>query len=88
MESNSSYEESEHDQTEEIQKKVKRLVSRMHREGTISSDLKQYFMPRYAQTGKLKGNPKLQKANAPYCTIVSGIGTATEKVAGCRTRAK
>ena len=53
----------------------------MHREGAISDDLKQYLMPRYAQKGKLKGNPKLHKPNAPYRTIVSGIGTPTEKLA-------
>ena len=81
MEDSISYEATDHDQVEEVQKKVKKLVSKMHREGAISDDLKQYLMPRYAQKGKLKGNPKLHKPNAPYRTIVSGIGTPTEKLA-------
>lgn len=81
MDDSDSYEATGNDQTEEIQKKVKRLVGRMHREGAISDDLKQYLTPRYSQKGKLKGNPKLHKPNAPYRTIVSGIGTPTERLA-------
>lgn len=81
IENSSSYEETDYDLTEEIQKEVKRLISKMYSDGVISDDLKQYLTPRYAQKGKLKGNPKLHKANAPYRTIVSGIGTPTEKLA-------
>ena len=33
------------------------------------------------QKGKQKGNPKLHKTNAPYRTIISGIGTPTEMLA-------
>ena len=71
----------ESDKTEDIHKKVKKLVNKLYRDGVISDDLKQYLTPRYAGKGKLKGNPKLHKPNAPYRTIVSGIGTPTEKLA-------
>ena len=60
---------------------MKKLVNKMNRDGLVSDDLKQYLTPRYVQKGKLKGNPKRHKANAPYRTIVSGIGTPTEKLA-------
>ena len=60
---------------------MKKLVNKLYRDGVISDDLKQYLTPKYAGKGKLKGNPKLHKPNAPYRTIVSGIGTPTEKLA-------
>ena len=59
--------------TEEAPKKVKELVNNVNRDGLVSDGLKQYLTPRYVQKGKLKGNPKLHKTNAPYRTIVSGI---------------
>ena len=81
MENSSSYEETDYHRTEEIHRKVKRLVSKMNRDGAISDELKQFLLPRYIQKVKLKGNPKLHKQNAPYRTIVSGIDTPTEKLA-------
>ena len=81
MEQSSSYEMTDNNRTEEAHTKVKKLVNKMNRDGLVSDDLKQYLTPRYVQKGKLKGNPKLHKANAPYRTIVSGIGTPTEKLA-------
>ena len=65
--------------TVEAHKKVKKLVNKMNRDGLVSDDLKQYPMLRYVEKGKLKGNPKLHKTNASYRTIVSGVGTPTEK---------
>ena len=41
----------------------------------------QYLIPKRPSTGKLKGNPKLHKDNAPLRTIVSGINTPTERLA-------
>ena len=81
IEHNKSYEETEEDMTKESHKKVKSLVQRLHRQGTISADMKKYLVPRYAESGKLKGNPKIHKTNAPMRTIVSGMNTATEKLA-------
>ena len=52
----------------------------MHKEGIISSELKQYLIPRYVQAGKLKGNPKLHKPNATFRTIVDSKGTPTGKL--------
>ena len=80
MENSNSYEETDYDRTGEI-KKVKRLVSKMDRDGAILDELKQFLLPRYVQKGTLKGNPELHKQNAPYRTIVSGIDTPTEKQA-------
>ena len=76
-----SYEMTDNNRAEEAHKKVKKLVNKMSRDGLVSDDLKRYLTPRYVQKGKLKANPKLHKAIAPYRTIVSGIGTTTEKLA-------
>ena len=78
MEQCSAYEKTDNDRTEEAHKKVKKLVNKINRDGLVSDDLKNYLTPKYVQRGKLKGNPKLHKANAPYRAIVSGIGTPTE----------
>ena len=75
-----SYQETVSDQTEDIQKRVKRVVNQMHKEGIISSELRQYLIPRYVQAGKLKGNLKLHKPNAPFRTIVDSKDTPTEKL--------
>ncbi len=53
----------------------------MTRDGTIPKDMQQYLIPRYVQSGKLKGNPKIHKKGAPLRTIVSGMGTPTEHIA-------
>ena len=81
MEQSSAYERTDNDRTEEAHKKVKKLVNKMNRDGLVSDDLKNYLTPKYVQRGKLKGNPKLHKANVPYRAIVSGIGTPTERLA-------
>ena len=81
MEQSSAYERTDNDRTEEAHKKVKKFVNKMNRDGLVSDDLKNYLTPKYVQRGKLKGNPKLHKANAPYRAIVSGIGTPTERLA-------
>ena len=42
--------------------------------------MQQYLVPKYVQAGKLKGNPKFHKTDAPLRTIVSGIDTPTERI--------
>ena len=81
MEGSKSYMETEGDQTEVAWKKVKKLVNRMHRDGVITKDMKQYLTFVNPKAGSLKGNPKLHKSGAPFRTIVSGINTPTEKMA-------
>ena len=81
MEGSKSYMETERDQTEVAWKKVKKLVNRMHRDGVITKDMKQYLTFVNPKAGSLKGNPKLHKSGAPFRTIVSGINTPTEKMA-------
>ena len=81
MEGTNSYMVTEGDQTEVAWKKVKKLVNRMHRDGVITKDMKQYLSFVNPKAGSLKGNPKLHKSGAPFRTIVSGINTPTEKLA-------
>ena len=61
MEGSKSYMETEGDQTEVAWKKVKKLVNRMHRDGVITKDMKQYLTFVNPKAGSLKGNPKYIK---------------------------
>jgi hypothetical protein len=81
MTDNKSYCQTDEDLTEASAKSVRSLVNKMHRDGAISKGLKQYLIPRYPAAGKLKGNPKLHKPGNPYRVIVSGVNSATEKIA-------
>jgi hypothetical protein len=45
------------------------------------SDLKKYLTQKYPGGGRFKGNPKLHKAGNLYLHTVSGLGTATERMA-------
>ena len=68
MEGSKSYMETEGDQTEVAWKKVKKLVNRMHRDGVITKDMKQYLTFVNPKAGSLKGNPKLHKSGVQdYC---------------------
>ena len=53
----------------------------MYKQGTISSELRQYLLPSTCHPGRLKRNPKIHKAGNPMRSIICGIGTATEKLA-------
>ena len=64
-----SNETTDHDRVEDVQREVGRLVDNLYRNGAISNNLKQNLIPRYAQTGRLIGNPQLQKPNDPYLSI-------------------
>ncbi|XP_053403160.1 uncharacterized protein LOC128558275 [Mercenaria mercenaria] len=63
------------------EKEVKKITNKMCRDGLISKKLKDYLIQKHPVIGKLKGNPKIHKRENPYRTIVSGIGTATERMA-------
>ena len=54
----------------------------MHRKGNFTRPLRDYLIPRYPHPGRLKENPHMHKKGNPFRTIVSGIGTATERMAG------
>ena len=56
-------------------------MNRMHRDGVITKDMKQYLTFVNPKAEPLKGNPKLHKSGAPFRTIVNGINTPTEKLA-------
>ena len=85
MDRSDIYERTKQKQTEdsykEIKKKKKNQVDKIHKEWVITKEMKQYLMPKYANAGKLKGNPKIHKKDIPYKTIVSGISTPTETIA-------
>ena len=81
MDRSDIYERTEQKQIEDSYKEIKKLVDKMHKEGVITKEMKQYLMPKYATAGKLKGNPKIHKKDIPYRTIVSGINTPTERIA-------
>ena len=81
MTESAAYVETAKDLTDETMKKIKKLVNKMHKEGAIRKEMHQYLIPKRPSTGKLKGNPKLHKDNAPLRTIVSGINTPTERLA-------
>ena len=65
----------------EAEKKVKVAANKMYKSGWVSKELRNYLIPKQSVRGKLRGNPKLHKANNPYRTIVNGIGTPTERMA-------
>jgi hypothetical protein len=81
MEKSESYRETEEDGTKVAMRKVNKIAKELCRKGHIDSDLKKYLVPKYSRSGKLKGNPKLHKPGNPYRHIVSGVGTATERMA-------
>jgi tRNA A-37 threonylcarbamoyl transferase component Bud32 len=57
MEQSQSYEETDADIINETMKRIRKLVNKMHREGVIHNELKQYLIPRYPTPGKLKVTP-------------------------------
>jgi hypothetical protein len=81
LDDSASYMETDDDRTDASLKAVKKLVNRMQKDGAITKELHQYLIPRYPTAGKLKGNPKLHKPGAPFRVIVSGMSTATERLA-------
>lgn len=81
MKHGQAYSEADHDLTKQSFKKVKKLVHEMEKKGDISKDLASFLIPKYPKPGKLKGNPKIHKKDVPMRTIVSGVDTATEKIA-------
>jgi hypothetical protein len=65
----------------EAVKAVKKVANKLFRDGEISKELRDYLIPKFPTSGRLKGNPKVHKNGMPYRTIVSGIGTPTERMA-------
>lgn len=57
------------------------MVNKMTKDGVITKDMQHYLIPKFANPRKLKGDPKLHKPGHPYRSIVSGIGTPTERIA-------
>ncbi|XP_045178135.2 uncharacterized protein LOC123538232 [Mercenaria mercenaria] len=78
---NASYMKTDGGAQYRAEKEVKKITNKMCRDGLISKKLKDYLIQKHPVTGKLKGNPKIHKRENPYRTIVSGIGTATERMA-------
>ena len=55
----------------------------MSRQGVISNEMKTFLIPKYANAGTLKGNPKLHKNGVPFISLYigNGINSPTEKLA-------
>jgi hypothetical protein len=81
MKKSHSYRETEDAGVTVAVRGVKKIADKLYKDGHIDKDLKKYLTPKYPQSGKLKGNPKLHKSGNPYRHIVSGIGTPTERLA-------
>lgn len=86
VQGNLSYEEIDCKKLKEVDRNIKKLANRMHKDGHIDSELKAYLVPKYPRAGRLKGNPKLHKKAHPYRAIVNGRGTHTERMAGIAER--
>ena len=80
-----SYEEVKEDMSVKISNKIKKLVNGMHKNGSITSEVKKYLWPSEIQPGKLQANPKIHKKihkkEFPIRTIVNGRNHPTEKMA-------
>jgi len=71
---------------QEAERAVKNEANRRYKEGHICVELRIYLIPKHATQAKLKGNPKIHQERNPMRTIVNGIGTATENMAGVTKR--
>ena len=81
MNDSNTYTEVTEDKTKQIENRVQKLVQTMHKNGTITDNLKSYLMPSGGTSGRLQGNPKIPKTNIPLRTIVNGRHHPTEKMA-------
>jgi len=71
---------------QEAERAVKKVANRLYKEGHICGELWNNLIPKHATQAKLKGNPKIHQEGNPMRTIVNGIGTATENMAGVAER--
>ena len=81
MKDSKSYKQTDEDLTKQTNSKVRRPVNKMYKQGTISSELRQYLLPSTCHPGRLKYFVKIHKAGNPMRSIIKGIRTATEKLA-------
>ena len=81
LQDTTTYKQMDRDITKDFARKAEKIVNRLHRNGYITKDTKNYMLPKNARPGKVKGNPKIHKPDIPYRIIISGIGHATEKIA-------
>jgi len=82
MEAGDSYERSDGDGQGNAVKAVEKTANRLYKDGHICHQLRDYLISKHPTEAKLKGNPKIHKEGNPFRTIVNGIGTATENMAG------
>jgi len=83
METGDSYEITDCGGQCNAEKAVKKTANRLYKDGHICHQLRDYLILKHHTEAKLKGNPKIHhKEGNPFRTIVNGIGTATENMAG------
>lgn len=81
MINSASYDQVKVDKSKQITNKIKKLINNMYKKGSITSELRHYLLPTEISSGKLQANPKIQKENHPFRTIVNGRTHQTEKLA-------
>ena len=72
LQDTTTYKQTDRDITKDVAKKAEKIVNRLHRNGYITKDMKNYMLPKNARPGKVKGNPKIHKPDIPY-RIISSI---------------
>ena len=81
LKDSSTYKQTDHDLTEEITRKVEKLVNKLRRKNYITDEIKRYMLPKNVRPGQVKGNPKMHKEGTPYRVIISGLNHPTENIA-------
>ena len=81
VDDDSTYKNTEGDQTQVISRKVKILVDNLFKKGYIGKHLHKYLVPTLPKAGYIQGNPKLHKEGAPLRAIISARGHATQGIA-------
>jgi len=81
LEDCSTYCRIDNDITQEVCKRVNKLLRNLRNDGVITKDLEKHMTIKTVSAGKLKGNPKIHKPSRPMRTIVSSRNHPTEGIA-------
>ncbi|KAK3106951.1 hypothetical protein FSP39_003763 [Pinctada imbricata] len=80
--SNGTYEQIPETTVQKLDRKLKKTVNDMYKNGVITSDMKKYLLPSGdARKGRVQANPKLHKTGNPNRIIINGRHTKTENIA-------
>ncbi|KAK3082729.1 hypothetical protein FSP39_003613 [Pinctada imbricata] len=80
--SNGTYEQILETTVQKLDRKLKKTVNDMYKNGVITSDMKKYLLPSGdARKGRVQANQKLHKTGNPNRIIINGRHTKTENIA-------